>query len=272
MLNPDGVVVGNHRCSLTGYDLNRQYKGGLNKTQEGFMPEIFWTKAMLYYAKNMGVTPKLIVDYHAHSRKQNSFFYACKPLKSKLKKGVKDGEEDKNSDKNLDKNMDKNTDKITDKTADKTTDEFDQITETDLKTDQKLQETQNSLPPDNTNLHEEKELTKLMHKICPGFNFDDCSFKASKKKSRKAGTMRHVGFFEFGVPMTYTLETTYNGCDKQGSEWNGYQLGPIELQEIGKDLMVAIYELDHKVHNLEVDGKYDGGEKQGGTARPNSPI
>ena len=52
MLNPDGVVVGNHRCSLIGYDLNRQYKGGLNKTQEGFMPEIFWTKALLYYSKS----------------------------------------------------------------------------------------------------------------------------------------------------------------------------------------------------------------------------
>ena len=25
MLNPDGVVVGNYRCSLSGLDLNRQY-------------------------------------------------------------------------------------------------------------------------------------------------------------------------------------------------------------------------------------------------------
>jgi hypothetical protein len=23
MLNPDGVIVGNYRCSLSGYDLNR---------------------------------------------------------------------------------------------------------------------------------------------------------------------------------------------------------------------------------------------------------
>lgn len=26
MLNPDGVVVGNYRCSLAGQDLNRQWK------------------------------------------------------------------------------------------------------------------------------------------------------------------------------------------------------------------------------------------------------
>lgn len=25
MLNPDGVIVGNYRCSLSGVDLNRQY-------------------------------------------------------------------------------------------------------------------------------------------------------------------------------------------------------------------------------------------------------
>jgi hypothetical protein len=26
MLNPDGVVVGNYRCSLAGLDLNREYR------------------------------------------------------------------------------------------------------------------------------------------------------------------------------------------------------------------------------------------------------
>jgi len=27
MLNPDGVIVGNYRCSLSGLDLNRQWQG-----------------------------------------------------------------------------------------------------------------------------------------------------------------------------------------------------------------------------------------------------
>lgn len=27
MINPDGVIVGNYRCSLSGMDLNRQYIG-----------------------------------------------------------------------------------------------------------------------------------------------------------------------------------------------------------------------------------------------------
>lgn len=26
MINPDGVIVGNARCNMDGYDLNRQWK------------------------------------------------------------------------------------------------------------------------------------------------------------------------------------------------------------------------------------------------------
>jgi len=29
MINPDGVIVGNYRCSLTGRDLNRNYRSSL---------------------------------------------------------------------------------------------------------------------------------------------------------------------------------------------------------------------------------------------------
>lgn len=32
MLNPDGVIVGNSRCSLTGRDLNRQYRTVIRET------------------------------------------------------------------------------------------------------------------------------------------------------------------------------------------------------------------------------------------------
>jgi murein tripeptide amidase MpaA len=40
MLNPDGVIVGNNRCSLSGHDLNRQYVAASSKMH----PEIFQTK------------------------------------------------------------------------------------------------------------------------------------------------------------------------------------------------------------------------------------
>jgi hypothetical protein len=40
MINPDGVIIGNYRCSLSGQDLNRQY---LNPSSKMF-PEIFAIK------------------------------------------------------------------------------------------------------------------------------------------------------------------------------------------------------------------------------------
>ncbi|CAM9120534.1 unnamed protein product [Bubo scandiacus] len=43
MLNPDGVIVGNDRCSLTGQDLNRKYGSNMKK----FYPSIWYTRNMI---------------------------------------------------------------------------------------------------------------------------------------------------------------------------------------------------------------------------------
>lgn len=43
MLNPDGVIVGNYRCSLAGRDLNRHYKTILKES----FPCIWYTRSMI---------------------------------------------------------------------------------------------------------------------------------------------------------------------------------------------------------------------------------
>jgi len=43
MLNPDGVIVGNYRCSLAGRDLNRNYKTVLKDAY----PTVWHTKQMI---------------------------------------------------------------------------------------------------------------------------------------------------------------------------------------------------------------------------------
>ena len=43
MLNPDGVIVGNYRCSLTGRDLNRNYKTVLKDS----FPSVWYCKNMI---------------------------------------------------------------------------------------------------------------------------------------------------------------------------------------------------------------------------------
>jgi cytosolic carboxypeptidase protein 2/3 len=68
MLNPDGVVHGNYRCSLVGHDLNRQWL----KPSRELHPEIFNTKAMIARFKEQRDVA-LFVDLHGHSRKKNVF-------------------------------------------------------------------------------------------------------------------------------------------------------------------------------------------------------
>lgn len=72
MLNPDGVIVGNNRCSLSAKDLNRQYRTVMRDSY----PSIWYTKLMVRrLLEECGVA--LYCDFHAHSRKHNIFVYGC---------------------------------------------------------------------------------------------------------------------------------------------------------------------------------------------------
>lgn len=72
MLNPDGVVQGNYRCSLLGCDLNRKWLQPNKFLHEG----IYHSKQMIRYL-NWERRVILYCDMHGHSRKQNVFFYGC---------------------------------------------------------------------------------------------------------------------------------------------------------------------------------------------------
>lgn len=72
MLNPDGVIYGNYRCSLLGCDLNRKWE----KPNRLLHPTIYYSKLLI---RQMHTERKVVlyVDLHGHSRKQNAFFYGC---------------------------------------------------------------------------------------------------------------------------------------------------------------------------------------------------
>ena len=88
MLNPDGVIHGNYRCSLSGADLNRCYADPLPTLH----PTICSIKSLLISThENRGVL--LYLDLHGHSKMKNSFIYGCdvalqpsKMFKRELKK------------------------------------------------------------------------------------------------------------------------------------------------------------------------------------------
>uniref|UniRef100_UPI00398F77BA cytosolic carboxypeptidase 2 n=1 Tax=Pristiophorus japonicus TaxID=55135 RepID=UPI00398F77BA len=73
MLNPDGVIVGNYRCSLTGRDLNRNYRTVLRDS----FPCVWHTRNMVQrLMKEREVV--IYCDFHGHSRKSNVFMYGCR--------------------------------------------------------------------------------------------------------------------------------------------------------------------------------------------------
>ncbi|KAH7815927.1 putative Zinc carboxypeptidase family protein [Monocercomonoides exilis] len=72
MLNPDGVIVGNHRTNLHGLDLNRQWQAPTRRQS----PPIFYTKQMIKkFSEDRPVI--FYCDLHGHSRKKNIFIFGC---------------------------------------------------------------------------------------------------------------------------------------------------------------------------------------------------
>ena len=70
MLNPDGVINGNYRCSLPGCDLNRRWK----YPSEMLHPTVYHTKNLITkLAKERPLA--LYCDLHGHSRRKNVFMY-----------------------------------------------------------------------------------------------------------------------------------------------------------------------------------------------------
>lgn len=70
MLNPDGVIVGNYRCSLFGADLNRQWIAPSCRSY----PENFHTKVMM--RKTLESRDIFFYcDFHGHSTYRNIFMF-----------------------------------------------------------------------------------------------------------------------------------------------------------------------------------------------------
>jgi len=81
MINPDGVIIGNYRSSISGHDLNRQYlqpDPRMHPNLCAFKKLISSIYSKSTYSKS-GKFRNIIggfFDFHAHSRKKGIFIYA----------------------------------------------------------------------------------------------------------------------------------------------------------------------------------------------------
>ncbi|XP_071965777.1 cytosolic carboxypeptidase 1-like isoform X2 [Antedon mediterranea] len=181
MLNPDGVINGNHRCSLTGEDLNRRW---ISPNPE-FHPTIYHTKGLLQYLKNIQQQPLVFCDFHGHSRKKNVFMYGCSTTQSYLAEDL---------------NMYQMGDNIEDTSY--------------------------------------KTLPRLLGQIAPSFALSNCSFTVDKGKE---STARVVVWREIGVLRSYTMESTYCGCDN--GPYKGLQINTAMLEEMGQKFCEGLLKL-----------------------------
>ena len=72
MLNPDGVIYGNYRCSLLGADLNRRWLA----PNRILHPTIYHAKRLLQMVSEEREVV-LFCDMHGHSMRKNVFVYGC---------------------------------------------------------------------------------------------------------------------------------------------------------------------------------------------------
>ncbi|EAR84316.2 zinc carboxypeptidase family protein (macronuclear) [Tetrahymena thermophila SB210] len=72
MMNPDGVVVGNSRCNLSGSDLNRKW----DNPDPVLHPEVFEVKKEIKKS-HLKREVAIFCDLHGHSMKKHAFFYGC---------------------------------------------------------------------------------------------------------------------------------------------------------------------------------------------------
>ncbi|XP_051004697.1 cytosolic carboxypeptidase 4 [Acomys russatus] len=183
MLNPDGVINGNHRCSLRGEDLNRQWL----LPQAHLQPTIYHAKGLLHYLSSIGRGPVVFCDFHGHSQRKNVFLYGCSMKETLWQAGCTVG---------------------------------------------------------GSALLEDvgyRMLPKILDKLAPAFTMNSCSFLVEKSR---ASTARVVMWREMGVSRSYTMESSYCGCNQ--GPYQGLQFGTRELEEMGAMFCLGILILELK--------------------------
>ncbi|XP_064598674.1 cytosolic carboxypeptidase 1-like [Liolophura sinensis] len=177
MLNPDGVINGCHRCSLTAEDLNRRWLFPCPKLH----PTIFHTKGLLLYMALINRVPLVFCDYHGHSRRKNVFLYGCNPLESWIPD------------------------------------------------DQNNPASSSASPSARSDSTSCKTLPRILHSIAPAFSLPNSSYLVEKGKE---STARVVVWRQIGVVRSYTMESSYCGCDQ--GQYKDLHISTNMLEEMGR--------------------------------------
>ena len=205
MLNPDGVLQGNHRCSMAGEDLNRKWAAPCPQLH----PIIYATKGLLMLLSRSGRVPLVYADFHGHSRKKNVFMYGCSAAQSWL-----------------------------------------------------LEDTENPAWVDaRTEDQAYQCLPRILERISQAFSLSNCSYQVDKTKE---STARVVVWRQCRVLRSYTVESTYHGCDQ--GELRGLHLNTSDLERVGACFAEALLQLRNQCSPVLAGKELRGGGGGGGAS------
>jgi predicted nucleic acid-binding Zn finger protein len=83
-----------------------------------------------------------------------------------------------------------------------------------------------------------KLLPKLLHQSAPAFSLNSCSFVVEKYKET---TARVVIWRQLGVIRSYTMESSYCGCDQ--GQYKGQHVNTMHLEEMGCKFVEALVKI-----------------------------
>lgn len=219
-LNPDGVICGNHRCSLSGVDLNRQYLA----PSHVYHPAIFHLK-QLVASLNADLQRKifLVCDAHGHSRMMNVTLYGCAPDADHKHFGRA---------------------KFPSKQRLKTQKSKVSSKSTALSTKVKLAAMDALLPSyaiESLFVDRFKLFPMLLALRAPNmFSMDQCVWSFSKQKE---GTARVVFWRQFNIQNAFTMESSFCGAALANSSLKGFHFNVEHYLQMGAKFCGALFDV-----------------------------
>lgn len=224
MLNPDGVINGCTRTDLQRDDLNRQW----HDPNPNLHPTIYHSRMLLKCLNEYsnGTNPVAFIDLHGHSRRKNIFSYSCSPLMS-WKRADRQLYYRQSSSQHFCACNPKNQNCMLKCQLR----ELKELNENGSITDQ--ENGYYLMPPFVT-------LPILLHlQRSPCFNLENCSFLVQKDREH---TARVVGWREFNISLSYTIECSASGCDI--GPYAGHHLSREHMEEMGRYIATSFAYLE----------------------------